>query len=445
MEDELTSSLPLGKVWQGHEAFKAYKSGKLLSNVRGHSLRVCFRHLVEEDEHNSESNGILNSQGPSRKQTKKSVWVAWIDDQGKIYPFRKLRPVVKSTVDGKTPTESDHIEKTFVGHAFLFAVRQVDDDDDEEMNGNDEWQVDSIDKVTVIGGYRPSILSKQLDILEDDYPCHILEISEKKIPSFLRCSCHPPHAARSFTNEFSLVLREGNCLETLDTTGKEYEQQNIARWPVCVEKDCFANNRTLREIIRQDLEYAISCLPGHAQKALKESQTRIFINKSFQYGPKIRPIKAKGLCFHPSRNWLVKHGYAADKAQCVELYDTADYLKDRVLWGRGGIFIHELSHAYHNKCLPGGYANHEIMACWEQAMDEGLYNQVKVHGPQGPTARAYACENAMEYFAELSTAFLGGKKAGEEYNKWYPFNRAEIKAHDPRAFELLCKLWKVRP
>jgi hypothetical protein len=77
------------------------------------------------------------------------------------------------------------------------------------------------------------------------------------------------------------------------------------------------------------------------------------------------------------------------------------------------------------------------------AMRDGLYNCVKVHGTQGPKARAYACENAMEYFAELSVAFLAGKDDNVEYNKWQPFNRRELKKFDPRAFKLLQKIWKV--
>jgi hypothetical protein len=92
--------------------------------------------------------------------------------------------------------------------------------------------------------------------------------------------------------------------------------------------------------------------------------------------------------------------------------------------------------------LPEGYANKDIQECYEAAMKEGLYDCVRVHGTQGPEARAYACQDAMEYFAELSTAFLGGLN-DEEYNKWYPFNRKQLKEHDPRAYALLKRLWKV--
>ena len=49
----------------------------------------------------------------------------------------------------------------------------------------------------------------------------------------------------------------------------------------------------------------------------------------------------------------------------------------------------------------------------------------------------------MEYFAELSAAFLGGLDGEEEYNKWFPFNRKQIKGHDPKAYDMLKRMWGV--
>ena len=105
--------------------------------------------------------------------------------------------------------------------------------------------------------------------------------------------------------------------------------------------------------------------------------------------------------------------------------------------------LHELSHAWHCLHIENGYDNEEIILVYKQAMDEKLYDCVRVHGSQGPTCKAYACQDQMEYFAELSVAFLGGINEDCEHNKWYPFNRAQLRKHDPRAFDLLCKMWGV--
>lgn len=143
--------------------------------------------------------------------------------------------------------------------------------------------------------------------------------------------------------------------------------------------------------------------------------------------------------------WLEEHKFHPEKHGGIEIYRAEEYLEDHRLWGTAGVLVHELSHAYHKKCVDQGYENPEIIACFQQAMEEHLYDNVRVHGPQGPTAKAYACSNVMEYFAELSAAFLGQPdlNSSEEYNKWYPFNRRQIKEHDLRAYNLLCKIWKL--
>ena len=102
-----------------------------------------------------------------------------------------------------------------------------------------------------------------------------------------------------------------------------------------------------------------------------------------------------------------------------------------------------MSHAFHDQIVPQGWENTSVRECYDSAMEQGLYDSVAVHGPQGEggkTPRAYACANAMEYFAELSTAFHCTAD-DEEFNKWFPFNRSQLALHDPRAHALLTILW----
>ena len=132
----------------------------------------------------------------------------------------------------------------------------------------------------------------------------------------------------------------------------------------------------------------------------------------------------------------------AAKCGGVEWFDAKHYLSDCDMWGQGGVMLHELSHAWHCLHCEDGYQNEDIKDVYQQAMDDGLYECVRVHGPQGPQCKAYACHDQMEYFAELSVAFLGGLDE-REHNKWYPFNRAQLREHDPRAFAMLCRMWGV--
>jgi hypothetical protein len=48
--------------------------------------------------------------------------------------------------------------------------------------------------------------------------------------------------------------------------------------------------------------------------------------------------------------------------------------------------------------------------------------------------KAYAITNVKEYFAECAEAYFG-------VNDFYPFNKAELKEHDPDMYDLLTDIW----
>ncbi|MBS0266487.1 MAG: hypothetical protein JSS02_31435, partial [Planctomycetes bacterium] len=52
--------------------------------------------------------------------------------------------------------------------------------------------------------------------------------------------------------------------------------------------------------------------------------------------------------------------------------------------------------------------------------------------------KAYALTNPMEYCAETTEALF-------TRNDFFPFTQAELQQHDPEMFELLKKLWGVKP
>ena len=75
------------------------------------------------------------------------------------------------------------------------------------------------------------------------------------------------------------------------------------------------------------------------------------------------------------------------------------------------------------------------LQAYEDAMRLNLYDAVSVHGSQGLDGpiKAYACTNRMEYFAELSVAYHYHVDDLFEYNKWFPFNRCQLRSHDDEA------------
>ena len=135
-----------------------------------------------------------------------------------------------------------------------------------------------------------------------------------------------------------------------------------------------------------------------------------------------------GGCYHPSRRWLESNGVNPDKAGAIEFGNAANFLG----WSRTqpAMILHELAHAYHHRVLT--HADESVNAAFEQAKSSGEYEQVLYFN--GERKRAYALNNAQEYFAELSEAYFST-------NDFYPFVKPELKEHDPAGFEMVQKAW----
>jgi len=132
--------------------------------------------------------------------------------------------------------------------------------------------------------------------------------------------------------------------------------------------------------------------------------------------------------YHPSKDWLAKNGYNPDKAKCVEIGNAKKFIE----WSpkQPMMILHELAHAYHDQVL--GFEDKSIHAAYAQARSGGRYESVRRNN--GKTERAYALTDEHEYFAEASEAFFGT-------NDFYPFVRAELKAHDPELDRILEEVW----
>ena len=132
--------------------------------------------------------------------------------------------------------------------------------------------------------------------------------------------------------------------------------------------------------------------------------------------------------YHPSKQWLGEHGFNPDKAKGVEIGNARKFID----WSRTqpSMILHELAHAYHDQAL--GFSDARIKQAYEHAKADGIYESVaRINAkPQ----RAYALTDDHEYFAETTEAFFGT-------NDFYPFIRAELKAHDPEIYELLDEVW----
>lgn len=213
----------------------------------------------------------------------------------------------------------------------------------------------------------------------------------------------------------------------------EGETRSIAGWTVHVSNALLATNtpetKRALALLTAQLEGIVRNVPPPAVAELQK--VPLWISPEY---PGVRP-RAE---YHPSDDWLRKHGRNPAMAKGVEFTNVRIFEKETQ---RMPVFaLHELAHAYHDRALPGGNGNPEIKAAYEKAKASGKYEHVEQRFGDGRTAngRAYAMNNPQEYFAEATEAFFGT-------NDFLPFTRSELKQHDPEMFALLEKVWNLAP
>jgi hypothetical protein len=208
----------------------------------------------------------------------------------------------------------------------------------------------------------------------------------------------------------------------------QYVQRNIDGWTVLINKELLARqpelaDRTLN-LLHVKLFDASRKVPEAALRKLR--MIRIWVEENEPHHP--------CMAYHKDPDWLLRNGMNPEKAGCVEIANARNFLKWTL--NQPWMVLHELSHGYHHQFLPGGAQNREIMAAYEHAMRARLYDSVLRWN--GREEKAYAASSPMEYFAEATEAFFG-------VNDYFPFVRSELQRYDPRAHNLLEKVWGVAP
>jgi hypothetical protein len=141
--------------------------------------------------------------------------------------------------------------------------------------------------------------------------------------------------------------------------------------------------------------------------------------------------------YHPDARWLKENSRNEAMARSVEFTNVRIFAQESKRMPN--FTLHELAHAYHHRVLSQGFEHTEILAAYSQARERGLYEKVERwlgNGRPNTVERAYAMSSPMEYFAEATEAFFSR-------NDFYPFDRAELKQHDPDMERLVAKLWGV--
>lgn len=209
-----------------------------------------------------------------------------------------------------------------------------------------------------------------------------------------------------------------------------YEPARLKGYGLMIRADWQRNRpaevRRILAALETDLDVINAALPGPAAEFLRHRVT-IWVSPSLQ--PRAG-FSGRGMCFHASEAWVSGNGLGAARAGGIEICNAEDYL----LWRaeQPMMVLHELAHAYHDAIRP---ADRDIRAAFDRAVTAGRYECVRyiLAGPD-ERRRAYAINNELEYFAELSEACFGR-------NDFEPMTRAELSEFDPQGLAAVERAW----
>jgi len=212
---------------------------------------------------------------------------------------------------------------------------------------------------------------------------------------------------------------------------REYVTSATNGWRLELEKQLTVDEPALAAKaaarLAANLNAALAALPAACRDKLRRHQVFLL------YGPKAKHDGRDNGAeyFQPSApacytNLDVRWGGS------IVVYCAANYVWQTDLWALK-LILHELAHAYHLEQWPEDQA--DICRAFTNALQHRLYcnvqdNRGKLH------ARAYALQNPMEYFAELTCMYFAACN-------YPPHDRRELQAYDPEGYALIRKLWAV--
>jgi len=215
---------------------------------------------------------------------------------------------------------------------------------------------------------------------------------------------------------------------------REYEEVKTNKWTVEVEKQLVTDNPKLagKAVARleQMLEKALAAMPLTDAYRDKMRNRKVFL----MYGPKAKNDgRDNGAEYYQPHAPNCYTNLDTRWGGGIVVYCAGNYVWQTDFWALK-LVMHELVHVYHLEQWPEDQA--DICKGYENAVKRKLYLNVK--DDQGKShEKAYALQNPMEYFAELSCMYFTGCD-------YHPRNRKELKEYDPEGYAMIQKFWGVK-
>lgn len=215
---------------------------------------------------------------------------------------------------------------------------------------------------------------------------------------------------------------QGDALLSSDITpSSDYRSVDVAGFTVLLHPDVDAT-AGLADAVLGRLASSVSLIDA----ALSNSRSEPLRNTAIWIEARDNELEVTR--FHRSAETLLQAGLNPDKAGAIEIRSASRFI-DLVDGPQPWLLMHELAHA--REFLESGLLT-LVVGVFEAALADGLYDAVQTIA--GGIETAQAANSAIDYFAELTEAYLG-------LNDFFPFTRDDLLLHDLLGFLLMQQLW----
>lgn len=213
---------------------------------------------------------------------------------------------------------------------------------------------------------------------------------------------------------------------------RAYQAVSTNGWALQVESQLVDENPALAgkaaARLTRKLNEALALLPEASHACLKT--VKVFL----MYGPKAKADgRDNGAEYHQVTAPACYETLDPRWGHGLVVYCAENYVWLSEFWALK-VTVHELAHVY--QLAQGPEDQPDIVRAYDHAMRGNLYRQVR--NDRGEVLdKAYAIQNPLEYFAELSCMYFTGCD-------YPPRTRAELKAYDPVGYAMIQKMWGMK-
>lgn len=254
--------------------------------------------------------------------------------------------------------------------------------------------------------------------------------TEHHVQSFSRTSTR----LTVYSGDILVLRRHDRGLEVVPTCDDDssrrplvHERHEMAWWTIYVECLVYDTPGLAERIVgyvHEQMELAADLLPHSSIGTLRH--TPIWIDVSFN-DPENMAIYMED----------IQNPGSVDLPYVNGIRVSVDAIEEELEYEvPEGFAIHELAHAWHCMAYDPCWSATRVMSAYAAAMSDDLYDSVAYL--YGDDERAYAATDDAEYFAELSEAWF-------DSNDYFPFNRADVLAHDPVGAKAIEGSWRRIP